>query len=363
MLLAILPVLACGCHGSYLISQAAGEVRLLAAARPVEEVRSDPSQPSGRIENLRELAGLLAFAGDVGLDVGDSYRTVADHEGPVTWVVVAVKPGEIELFRWHFPLVGSVPYKGWFREEGAEMEAQEMRRRGFDVAVLPVPAFSTLGWFSDPLMPIQLDAPAGEFAEVVLHELVHRSCYFPGDARLSESVATFLGERLSRLWLATRFGDKGTQLLDLEARLRDRGKLRSFLALARSELKAAHREGTLDETGETARGVIEALRIRLRETSFELVDGDRLADSGWSVPRVLLGHLYGADEELLDRLWGAQGSDPAAFLGMVKAAIGRLDPRAALLVGTTVDFGNDGGLGGVEASEGSPYPGKFPVIR
>jgi len=167
MLLAILPVLACGCHGSYLISQAAGEVRLLAAARPVEEVRSDPSQPSGRIENLRELAGLLAFAGDVGLDVGDSYRTVADHEGPVTWVVVAVKPGEIELFRWHFPLVGSVPYKGWFREEGAEMEAQEMRRRGFDVAVLPVPAFSTLGWFSDPLMPIQLDAPAGEFAEVV----------------------------------------------------------------------------------------------------------------------------------------------------------------------------------------------------
>lgn len=330
LLLLLILLLFSGCHGSYLISQAGGEVRLLASVRTIPEVLADPTQPPHRAENLQELSSILSVAEEVGLEVGDAYNSVANQEGPVTWIVVAVKPGDIELYRWNFPIVGEVPYKGWFRESGARREAVEMERRGYDVAVLPVPAFSTLGWFSDPLMPIQLDASIGEFAEVVFHELVHRSCHFSGDAGLSESLATYLGEHLARRWLQERFGEGSSRHRRYIDLLSDRAQVRSVVAAAREELEKSQQQGLLDGAGQRGRQVLEELEGRLAGLSLLVVDRERLSRSGWSIPRLLLSHLYRADEALLEAVFSAQEGDIGEFLRWMQSLEGLTDPRGEL---------------------------------
>ena len=129
-------------------------------------------------------------AGRAGLDVGERYTSYVDWPGDrIVTIVVATKPGHVEPTGWRFPIVGRVPYKGFFDVEKADAEAEHQRSRGNDVCQVPVPAYSTLGWFDDPITAPMLRGGDEQTVETVLHELGYRTFveegFFLGGARMT----------------------------------------------------------------------------------------------------------------------------------------------------------------------------------
>jgi predicted aminopeptidase len=166
--------------GCYLGHVANGQVRLLWARTPVEEVANDSSTPPALLEQLARVAEVRRFAAELGLDVGDQYTSYAAWPGDaLVTTVVATRPGEVEPLTSWFPIVGSVPYRGYFDVERAAAYADGLRADGLDVCVLPVRAYSTLGWFDDPLTGPMLRQEPPVLVETVLHDLLHVSVFVP----------------------------------------------------------------------------------------------------------------------------------------------------------------------------------------
>ncbi len=150
---------------------------------------------------------LRRFAADrLGLNVGNAYRTVTEvDKGAIVWVVMAAPKDSLTPYTWWFPIVGAVPYRGYFDVADANAEAAEFEQDGFDTLVRPAVAFSSLGFFSDPVLSNLLKLDRVQLAGVIFHELFHRTFYLAGDAMFNESQAarmrcgSFEGNRIDRL--------------------------------------------------------------------------------------------------------------------------------------------------------------------
>jgi predicted aminopeptidase len=138
-----------------------------------------------------------AFARDsLGLDVKESFTTFTQlRRDTLVLVLSGVYPDQLKQKTWWFPIVGRVPYKGYFDVDRAKKAADELRRDGFDAYVRPASAFSTLGWFNDPLVSTTLRADSIDLVNTVIHELTHNTYYAPGGATFNESFANFVGAR------------------------------------------------------------------------------------------------------------------------------------------------------------------------
>lgn len=153
---------------------------------------------------------MRAFAAHEGLDVGGSYEEVADVASASPFhVVTAAHADRLEPYTWWYPLVGAIPYRGYFDRESAERFAARLRAEGLDTMIVEASAYSTLGWFDDPLPSSVLDR--GELAVVVtvLHELVHRTFFAKGQVAFNETLATAAAWRLAERYYEGR-GDRAT---------------------------------------------------------------------------------------------------------------------------------------------------------
>ncbi len=215
---AVLSVLAAsvlaGCASvGYYWQSVDGHVRLMAAARPVDDWLQDPATPEAVKERLRLAARMRAFASDqLRLPDNPSYRRYADLGRPAAvWNVVAAPPLSLTLRTWCFPVAGCVGYRGWFDEARARAEGDALREQGLDVSVYPVPAYSTLGWLNafggDPLLNTFIQDTEAEIARLIFHELAHQVVYVRDDTAFNESFATAV-ERLGvTRWLALQGSD------------------------------------------------------------------------------------------------------------------------------------------------------------
>lgn len=192
----------------YAIRQGAGQLSLIRNARPVEEVLKDPAVPDSVKNKLRLVDEIRQFAIDsLGLNHTKSYRRLYDQQGrEVLWVVTACKPYELTEKRWKFPVVGEVPYKGFFNPAHAEAEKRKLQAEGWDVSVRNPGGWSTLGWFQDPLLSSMLFRSEGDLASLIIHEMVHATFYVKDSADLNENLASFIGDRGAELFLAGKYG-------------------------------------------------------------------------------------------------------------------------------------------------------------
>ena len=178
-----------------------GHVRLMAAARPLDDWLQDPAAPERLKERLRLAERIRDFASrELLLPDNPSYRRYADLRRPAAvWNVVAAPPLSLTLRTWCFPVTGCVGYRGWFDEAQARAEAEALRAQGLEVSVYPVPAYSTLGWSNwlggDPLLNTFIRDTEGELARLIFHELAHQVVYARDDTAFNESFATAV-ERL-----------------------------------------------------------------------------------------------------------------------------------------------------------------------
>jgi predicted aminopeptidase len=205
-----------------------GQLGLAARARPVAEVLEDAATPDRLKDRLRTAAAIRDYAADkLGLPPEGAYRSYASLDRPyAVWNVVAAPEFSLEPVQSCFLVAGCVAYRGYFDRADALRHAAERRAAGYDVLVYGVPAYSTLGWFDDPLLSTFIDYPDAELARLLFHELAHHVAYVKDDSTFNESFAVAVEREGLRRWLreAGREGD-AARLAEAEARRAELGRL------------------------------------------------------------------------------------------------------------------------------------------
>jgi len=196
-----------GCANlSYYLQSASGELRVLEARRPIAEVLADPATPPPLRSRLELVLRLRDFASKaLKLPDNGSYRNYADLHRPfIAWNVFAAPKFSLTPKRWCFLIAGCVAYHGYFSRESAEHFATSLRAEGYDVFVGGVPAFSTLGWFDDPVLNTFINYPEYELARLLFHELGHQRVYAKNDSQFDESFAVTVETVGVERWIAHR---------------------------------------------------------------------------------------------------------------------------------------------------------------
>jgi len=194
----------------YYWQSATGHIKVMGAARPVDDWLGDTDAPARLKERLALSQRIRNYAvSELKLPDNPSYRRYADlHRTAVVWNVVAAPPYSLKLKSWCFPVTGCVNYRGYFDEPSARAEAARLAKDGEETSVYPVPAYSTLGWMNwaggDPLLNTFIYYPEGELARIIFHELAHQVVYASGDTMFNESFATSVERLGGARWLETQ---------------------------------------------------------------------------------------------------------------------------------------------------------------
>lgn len=197
-------VLVVGCQSLAYYTQAiGGHLRVMAHARPVEDWLTDPATDAQLRQRLETARRIRAFASkELGLPDNGSYLAYAELNRPaVVWNVFAAPVFSVEPKAECFPFTGCVSYRGFYAEADARRHADKLREEGFDVYIGGVPAYSTLGWFDDPLLSTFIRYPDPQLARLVFHELSHQLVYAKGDTTFNESFAVTVEQEGVRRWL------------------------------------------------------------------------------------------------------------------------------------------------------------------
>ena len=197
-----------GCSPVYVIKAGWAEAKILKARRPLPEVILAPEtdeRTRGKLTLAREVREFAINT--LKLDVGDSYTTYTELErDTLAMVLSAAYPDRLASRTWWFPIVGHVPYRGFFDLDDALEEQRKLEDEGFDTLLRPTSAFSTLGWFSDPLLSTIVRYDEVELITTILHELSHNDLFVPGQVRFNESFATWVGRTGAIEFFCTRPG-------------------------------------------------------------------------------------------------------------------------------------------------------------
>jgi predicted aminopeptidase len=191
--------------GRYLVRAGWEEGKILWRRRPIVQIAADSATPPALRAKLDIVLAARAFARDsLGLRAGKSFTTYSKLDrDTLVLIVSAAYRDQLKSYSWWFPVVGRVPYKGYFNFDLARAEERDLTAQGFDAHLGVASAFSTLGWFNDPLLPTTLRADSLSVANTVIHELTHNTYYAPGGAVFNESFANFVGARgAERFYLA-----------------------------------------------------------------------------------------------------------------------------------------------------------------
>lgn len=201
-------LLAVGLNGcsSYYGQLALGQLEVLRQRQPIEAIIADPSHDAALRERLAQVLQARTFASQVlALPDNDSYRLYADVQRPyVVWNLFATEEFSVAPREHCFPIAGCVAYRGYYRQGAARGEAARLQSRRLDTHVAGVEAYSTLGWFDDPLLNTMLRRNDEQLAALIFHELAHQQLYLPGDTAFNESYASFVEREGLRQWRASR---------------------------------------------------------------------------------------------------------------------------------------------------------------
>lgn len=243
-----------------------GQMEILRKSRPIGPILAAPDTGPKLRKQLASVEDIRRFASDhLSLPGDESYGRYADLGRPyVTWVLYAAPEFSLEPKSWWYPTLGKLDYRGFFKESDAEDLAKELRAGGYDVQVGGVEAYSTLGWFHDPVLNTFVDAADVDLAELIFHELTHRKLFRSGDTMFNESLANAVAEEGVRRWL--RHQGRHADLKKFEARLVRRAEFYDRIGRTRAALEKLYASGLPEETMRRRKAELFGdLRDRFRE--------------------------------------------------------------------------------------------------
>ncbi len=193
---------------SYGWMQARGQLRILWNTQPVDEVLADATYPDSLKKKIELIREIKRFSVDsLGLEPSGSYESFYNQQGkPILWVITACEPYELIARKWHFPIIGTFSYKGFFEKDRADTLVAELKKEGLDTRIGEVSAWSTLGFLNDPILSSFLDRSEGNLAELIIHELTHGTLFIKNSLEYNENLADFVGEYGALRFLAQKYG-------------------------------------------------------------------------------------------------------------------------------------------------------------
>jgi predicted aminopeptidase len=312
---------ACGAP-SYYLQAVGGQLELLRLTRPVDDARNDPATAEELRDKLARAAEIRDFASrELGLPDNGSYRKYADLRRPyVVWNVFATDELSIKPQEWCFPVAGCVSYRGYFAQADAEAFAAGLRRAGHDVYVAGIAAYSTLGWFDDPLLNTFMHYPEAELARLIFHELAHQRVYAGGDSEFNESFAMTMETAGVRRWLARRGSEAETIAFEAAQRRRD-----AFASLVLRHREALGRAFESNDATDTKRAAKARHLAALQAEYRQLRDGAWGGYSGYDrwfgqqINNAVLASigLYHQRVPAFEALLAAEGGDLPRFYARV----------------------------------------------
>ncbi|MBK7650286.1 MAG: aminopeptidase [Flammeovirgaceae bacterium] len=176
--------------------QGYGQLKIVMEAKPIAKLMDDPAFPDSLKMKLELIQEIRKYAIDsLGLKDTKNYTTVYDQHGEeIMWVVQACEPFQLAPKMWKFPIVGAMPYKGFFEKERAMNERNQLEQEGYDTSIRNPGGWSTLGWFTDPILSNMLKRNEGDLASLIIHEMVHATVFVKDDVNFNENLASFVGD-------------------------------------------------------------------------------------------------------------------------------------------------------------------------
>ena len=247
----------------------------------------------------------------------------------MSWNVSASPPERFEPHLWSFPLVGALPYKGFFSRSLAIAQRDSLRSLGLDVLMRPVSAYSTLGFFSDPVLSTMLDYSEDSLADLIFHELTHSTIFVEGHTDFNESLAAFVGKVGSLQFMTQRYGAESEHVRQVVSKRRDAALFRQFLFEQTGRLDSLYalelpKEDVLLQRVSLFESTKEEYR-RMRHTFESAQRHDRFLD--WEINNArLLSYRRYHNLDIFERQFEASGGDLRAVLEASVACDESVDP-------------------------------------
>lgn len=324
------------CSPVYVLQMAFEQGRILWRRQPIEALLADPNTEPETAEKLRLVLEVRRYAAErLGLRVGGSYATYSYVDRPaLAYVLMAAPRADLKPYTWWYLIVGRVPYKGFASEAAAKAEAQRFEQSGYDTHIATSAAYSTLGWFDDPLMAHLLKYDRTALAEVIFHELLHNTLFVKGAVDFNESFANFVGNRAAIEFFRERFGESSQEYQRAVTVWENELEFSAFLSGVVESLQALYAREIAAE--EKLRLKAEILAESQEEWARRVSSRPRHHFRGYSQARLnnaVLAHyrLYLRDLALFEKLYEAEGKDLARTIRAVGAAVsGRAEPFEAV---------------------------------
>ncbi len=316
----------------YLSRGAWEEARILSRREPISELVASPRTPADVKAKLRVVLAARQYAKDsLKLRTKDSFTTYSrlDHDTLVLLVSAAYRD-TLKPYTWWFPIVGRVPYKGYFDFAAARREAKNLAADGFDVYVRPSDAFSTLGFFNDPLLNTTLKGDSLSLANTVIHELTHNTFYASGQAPFNESFAMFVGARGAAAFFRSRGQQAAADRLD--AQWEDDKLLARFWSGVIKSLDSAY--AVHPESKEARIAVRDTVYARARKALVSEVGPALKTISPRYAERVPLDNasllarrVYASDLDVFDQVYAKEGRELKRSIGRM-IALAKSNPKS-----------------------------------
>jgi predicted aminopeptidase len=265
----------------YLAQAGHGQLELLGKAKPISQVVKDPNTPLRTAILLSEIPSIKAYGRGYGLSIRRNYNTYVVLGRPAAvWFVGAADPLAFKPLRWCFPIVGCFAGLGWFDEDEAIAHKLELEAKGYDAIVRPAGAYSTGGWFPDPVLSSMLgggDDAFPELANVILHESVHATVLIPDQPFFNESFASYIADVLTDHWIVERFGRGSPEELawtlgQAVGLPRTARMLDAYTQLKKLYESKLPRDAKLAQKAKIIDDLVEDLRLRRRPNNASLTE-------------------------------------------------------------------------------------------
>jgi predicted aminopeptidase len=310
------------------------------AAKPGGASSADGAEEAEKTEEtarfVERVYDIRRFAAELGLRESANYtRYVELDRDYLAAVVSASALDSFARHEWWFPVVGKVPYKGFFDVEGARRERERLEKKGLDVWVRGVDAFSTLGWFKDPLYSYMRDYPDYQLANLLIHELLHATVYLTGQSQFNEELAEFVGTEGARLYIGQKYGEGSPEyqaIFDSEA---DSAAYIAYLRGLIAELEQLYNSDIPygEKLAEKARVIGASQEQFERDYDTLFRGGNYRGFSGLPVNNAYLDlyRLYYEGNDFYRELYERSGASLPRFIAAAKTLKNReKDPKAAL---------------------------------